>query len=135
MAAHIDVAAAIIRKKDAIFVARRAPNQKMAGLWEFPGGKIETGETPQCCVVRELTEELSMTTAAGAIIATNTHRYEELSVNLIAVEVQMLKDQFTLTVHDRADWVPLNRLLELDLAPADIPIAEKVIAVSEQTGA
>jgi 8-oxo-dGTP diphosphatase len=119
-----DVAAAIILRQDRVLVARRAPGQKMAGLWEFPGGKIEPGETVQSCIVRELYEELAITGHAGPVLTTNLHRYPGGAINLIAVHFDMTGDGWQLSVHDEVDWVNLDTLLDLELAPADIPIAE-----------
>lgn len=123
----INVAAAIIQRGDAVFVARRGPDQKMPSLWEFPGGKLEQDETPQECIVRELAEELSIAVSAGCILGESQHDYPEVSINLIAVETYMLGDKFELTVHDDARWVKLEALLHLDLAPADIPIARELV--------
>jgi 8-oxo-dGTP diphosphatase len=54
------VAAAIIQKEDCILLARRSPGEKLAGFWEFPGGKVENGESPEECLARELREELGI---------------------------------------------------------------------------
>lgn len=123
----IDVAAAIIWKDDLVFVARRGPNQKMAAFWEFPGGKIESSESPQQCIERELAEELSMSAVAGKVLLHSLHEYPDFTVNLIAVEVVLTDDEFELTVHDQWDWVSAESLLDLRLAPADIPIAKALV--------
>jgi 8-oxo-dGTP diphosphatase len=130
----IDVAAAIIRRENSVFVTRRGPNEKMATLWEFPGGKLEANESPQDCIVRELAEELSILASAGKVLLESSHDYPDVTVNLIAVEVEMLGDQFELTVHDEAKWVEIGALLELNLAPADIPIAEALMPRLEVAG-
>jgi 8-oxo-dGTP diphosphatase len=124
MKSATDVAAAIILRQNRVLVARRATGQKMAGLWEFPGGKVEPGESAQSCIVRELQEELAITGHAGAVLITNHHRYPGGAINLIAVQFDMNGDSLELTVHDAVEWVALDELLTLDLAPADIPIAE-----------
>ena len=67
------VAAAIIVDEGFVLVARRAPGQKMAGFWEFPGGKIEPGETLESCIERELAEELGLVGEARDVVATNVH--------------------------------------------------------------
>lgn len=130
----IDVAAAIIRRENSVFVTRRGPNEKMASLWEFPGGKLEANETPQQCIVRELAEELSILASAGKVLIESIHDYPDITVNLIGVEVEMLGDQFELTVHDEAKWVEIDALFELNFAPADIPIVEALKARREVTG-
>lgn len=62
------VAAAIIYRDGNILITRRAPGEKLAGMWEFPGGKFEPGETPQSCIIRELREELGVESDAGEIL-------------------------------------------------------------------
>ncbi|WP_231634715.1 (deoxy)nucleoside triphosphate pyrophosphohydrolase [Novosphingobium sp. KN65.2] len=124
-----DVAAAIIIHKGRVLVTRRAPGQEMAGLWEFPGGKMEPGETPQACIIRELSEELAIACEAGDVLTSNLHTYPGGAINLIAVRVRMITQTCQLSVHDEARWVDGSELLSLDLAPADIPVAEAVRAL------
>ena len=123
------VAAAIIVQHDQVLVTRRARGQKMAGLWEFPGGKLEPGETAATCIVRELAEELGIAAEAGEVLATNLHRYPGGAIELIGIRVRIASEKWTLTVHDAARWVGAADLLSLDLAPADGPIAEAVCAL------
>lgn len=123
-----DVAAAIAIRGNRVLVTRRAPGQKLAGVWEFPGGKLEAGETPQTCIVRELFEELSIACEADEVLTQNLHTYPGGAINLIAVRVRMASDDWQLSVHDEARWVSATELMDLDLAPADIPIAETVIS-------
>jgi 8-oxo-dGTP diphosphatase len=59
------VTAAIIQREDCVLLARRSPGQKLAGFWEFPGGKVENGETPEACLTRELDEELRISVRIG----------------------------------------------------------------------
>lgn len=118
-----DVAAGIIISEGKVFVTRRAPGQKLEGFWEFPGGKLEPGETPQAAVIRELAEELSIEGEAGSILTSSIYCYPGGAINLIGVEVRMTVDHWCLTVHDRAEWISADRLMELELAAADIPIA------------
>lgn len=69
VARHIDVVAAVIRKGDTVFLARRAEGEHLAGYWEFPGGKIELGESPEASLERELGEEFGITARTGACLA------------------------------------------------------------------
>ena len=124
------VAAAIAFKEDRVLVTRRAPGQKLAGFWEFPGGKLEPGETASVCIVRELEEELGVQSAAGDVIVESVHDYPGGSINLIAIEVQLFADRFHLSVHDAAEFVSPSELLSMQLAPADMPIAEELIRLT-----
>jgi 8-oxo-dGTP diphosphatase len=121
-----NVAAAIALRGDRVLVTRRAIGQKMAGLWEFPGGKLEVGETVQACIVREIAEELSVACVAGEVFCESLHQYDGGAINLIAVLVSLDSDCWQLSVHDEARWVGPDELMQLDLAPADIPIAKKL---------
>lgn len=121
------VAASVVYLDGRILISRRAPGQSLAGMWEFPGGKVEQGETPQECIVRELDEELGVASVAGEILITTTYSYPGGTIELIAILVELKSTQFTLQVHDLYEWVGPYDLLSYDLAPADIPIAEEII--------
>ncbi len=78
------VTCAIIEKEGKILIARRAIDQKLAGKWEFPGGKIEDGESPEECLKRELEEEFVIQTDVGEFITSNKHHYDHISIELLA---------------------------------------------------
>jgi 8-oxo-dGTP diphosphatase len=121
-----DVAAAVIVRDGHVLMGRRAPGQNLAGYWEFPGGKLEPGETVQQCVERELAEELSVECVAGAVMMAHLHRYDGGAINLIAVRVHLIGDAWRLSVHDAVEWIGPAGLADLKLAPADIAIVEAV---------
>jgi len=121
-----DVAAAVIRKNNLILVARRAKGEQLEYKWEFPGGKIEPGETPEQCLQRELEEEFSIIAKAERFIGENIFHYPDQSIRLLAYEVRWLSGNFILHVHDKISWIAPEALLEIDLAAADIPIAQFV---------
>lgn len=121
------VAAAIAFNEGKVLVTRRAADQKLAGLWEFPGGKLEPGEDFQTCIVRELEEELGVTSTAGEVLTVSEYEYPGGAISLIAIEVSLHSSDFTLSVHDKYAWIDPGELLELNLAPADIPIAKELI--------
>lgn len=121
------VAAAVIHLNGKILITRRAPGEKFAGKWEFPGGKLEHKETPQECITRELREELGVESVAGEILTSTTYTYPGGTIKLIAIVVTLQSTQFILQVHDLFEWVLPQELLRFELAPADIPIAEEII--------
>ncbi|QQS40267.1 MAG: (deoxy)nucleoside triphosphate pyrophosphohydrolase [Acidobacteriota bacterium] len=118
------VVAAIVIKSDKVLIARRGPNEKLAGSWEFPGGKVESGETPQQSLERELREEFGVTAVAGRIIVESEYVYDHGAFRLLALETELNDEGLSLTVHDRVEWVDMNELGGYKLLPADIPIAE-----------
>jgi len=113
------VTAAVIIENGLLFLARRAPDEKLAGMWELPGGKVEPGETPEECLKRELLEELDMQCRVGELVGTVVHEYEHGEFELLAYRVERLSD-WSLSVHDRAGWVCSNEVLCYPLLPADI---------------
>ncbi|BCO09895.1 NUDIX hydrolase [Desulfolithobacter dissulfuricans] len=124
----IDVAAGVFAKDNQVLVARRAKGQHLAGKWEFPGGKIEHGETPEECLCREFKEEFDVTITVGEYVAESIHKYPDKNIRLLAYYVTLISGNFTLKVHDAIKWVEIKHLLQINLAEADIPIA----AVLEQ---
>lgn len=98
----------------------------MAGMWEFPGGKIEPGETPEQALSRELYEELKIDARVGSHITTTRYEYDFGVVNLSTYFCELVAGTPTLTEHAEADWFPLSNLHELQWAPADIPAVELI---------
>lgn len=121
------VTAAIIIKEQKVLLTRRAPSEKLAGMWEFPGGKVEENESLQECVVREIYEELCLNVNANDVIARSIYSYAHGMFEIIAIDTTILNGEIQLSVHDKADWVPFNELLSYNLLPADIPIAKSII--------
>lgn len=124
-----DVTAAIIFKDGKVLIARRAPGEKHAGGWEFPGGKIEAMETPQECLQRELLEELGIETKVKNFIAESIYEYPKGAIRLLAYKVDPVKGDICLSVHDAYRWVDIRDLLSYELLPADIPIVHKLLEV------
>jgi len=120
------VTAAIIMRDHKVLLTRRGPSGQLAGYWEFPGGKIEDGESLADCLKRELMEELGVLSVIGEIFAESEYHYDHGSFLLIAMYVRLLSDELKLTVHDQAEWVSVADLHTYRLAQADIPIALKL---------
>lgn len=127
------VAAAVIVEAGCLFVTRRGPDEKLAGCWELPGGKIESGESPQQCLQRELLEELSMSATVGGVVARTIHEYEHGSFEMLALETRR-QSGFELIVHDDFAWASPDRLDTLALAPADVDLVHQLISTGVFTG-
>lgn len=121
------VTAAIIVEHGKVLIARRAPGQMLAGMWEFPGGKVEGAETLAQCLVRELREELGLTVVVGTIVAESTYCYDHGELRLVAMDTRIISGTPTPVVHDQIHWVAPSDLEGYNLAPADIPIARIVV--------
>mgnify|MGYP001548874032 CR=1 FL=1 len=124
MKKQIDVVAAIIVKNNQVFAARRKTGIHLAGYWELPGGKLEHGETPEQCLLRELQEELSITTKIGRYIGESLYDYGTKVIRLIAYQVEHIEGRFQLIEHDELRWLSVEELETVEWAPADIPIVE-----------
>lgn len=123
----IDVSASIIVQNNTVLLCKRKPGKSLGGYWEFPGGRIEEGESPQQCLEREIWEELGIEIVAGKTMMEHTHHYDFGIIHLIAIESKVLTGEIELSVHDEYQWVPISKLLTYKLAPADIPFAQHLM--------
>ena len=117
------VVAAAVVKNGRILVVRRAPGQKLEGKWEFPGGKVEAGETDRAALSRELREELGIHGEAGAFVGESEFEYTFGVVRLRLYLFLWHSGEIALTVHDQMGWVTPEDLEGVDFAPADEPLA------------
>ena len=124
---YLPVVAAIIYRDQNLLLARRKPEKSMGGSWEFPGGKIEKGETPESALARELEEEFDLRVSVGPHVATHRHDYEHIKIELIAHETTIEAGEFQLRDHDAIVWVTPQEATSYKLAPADIPILEYIL--------
>jgi 8-oxo-dGTP diphosphatase len=125
------VAAGILIKDGKVLIARRKQGQSHAGLWEFPGGKIEDNETPQECLERELEEELGIKVKPGRIIAESEDHSDHGSFAILAIKAEFISGEITLGVHDAARWVGFEALSTYRLAPADRDLIGKVLGLNK----
>ncbi len=120
------VVAALIECEGKFLVARRSPGRHLAGYWEFPGGKLEPGETREECLAREIREELGAEIRIGDLFAATVHAYDAHEIELYAYSARLLSDALSLSVHDEVRWAVPAELAGYRLAPADVPIALKL---------
>lgn len=122
----IIVTAAIIRKDDMVLIAQRKPGAHLALKWEFPGGKLEAGESPEECLQREIKEELDMDISVGRIFEVVFQDYGNRSILLLCYEA-FIKDGIPRIVdcHD-FKWLDKEEVLNMDLAEADRIIAKRL---------
>lgn len=118
------VTAAILEKNGRIIIAQRKREDRLSGLWEFPGGKIEPDETPEVCLARELKEELDIDVIIGEFFASNIHHYDHISIELMAYRAYWVSGEIRMNDHEAYQWVTVDQLAEFDFSPADIPFVE-----------
>ena len=119
------VICAVIVRDGLALLARRAPGQKHEGLWEFPGGKVEAGETDEACLERELQEEFGIAGRTGAHLCDSVCAYPELDlqITLCAYFFDWQSGEFQLRVHDQIQWADAQALKAARLTAADVQIA------------
>lgn len=128
----IEVAAAIIRdERGRILIARRRAGKAQAGMWEFPGGKLEAGETPEACLRRELREEMNIEIRPTEFFGVNDHNYGAVTIRLIAWLAAFVGGEVRLTDHDEFRWAECGELGEYTWAPADVPFVERLLRGEE----
>jgi len=120
------VACAIIIQNHKVLAVQRGANMKMAGKWEFPGGKLEQGETPSQCIVREILEELSMNIQVEEEWPSTIHQYNDFKIELIPLRCHSAQTCPILKEHQDFQWLDSESLFCVDWAEADIPIRDKV---------
>ena len=121
----INVVAAVIRKGDMVFATQRGyGNYK--DWWEFPGGKIETGESPQDALVREIQEELGATIAVDEFLITVDYDYPEFHLTMDCFWCHVEEGDLTLLEHEASKWLPVNHLRQVDWLPADVMVIEEI---------
>jgi 8-oxo-dGTP diphosphatase len=121
----ITVIAAIVEMDGRILLAQRKKGT-LAGKWEFPGGKLEVGETPEQCLIREMMEEFGVQVEVHDFFCSSTFPYEHGTIELFAYRVTHLQGEFVLYDHQAIQWVTPSELSTFDLSDADIPIAQKL---------
>ena len=129
MKPHIHVACAVIEHDGMILAAQRSETMSMPLKWEFPGGKLESGETPEACLVREVREELAIGISLGRALPVTTHSYETFTVTLYPFVCAPADGVMTLHEHRAIAWMEPEQVSALDWAEADLPIIAGYLAI------
>ncbi len=120
----INVVAAAIEKDGLIFCAQRPEGKSLAGFWEFPGGKLEEGETPEEALIREIKEEFNSEIEIVSYLNEASYEYDFGIVTMKTYLSKLISGDLELLEHQDSKWLPLDRLMELNWAPVDIPAVE-----------
>jgi 8-oxo-dGTP diphosphatase len=122
----LEVVCAIIEHEGRILVVRRKKGEKMEGLWEFPGGKIDEGESPDISISREILEELGIIIVPYGRLPVITYAYPDFIIHLLPFLCHFKKGKVKLKVHDLMNWVSRRDLLKINLCDADKLIARVI---------
>lgn len=125
----IRVVAAVIQRKQngskQIFATQRGYG-KFEGGWEFPGGKIEVGETPQKALIREIKEELDADIVVGDLIDTIEYDYPDFHLSMDCFWCELQSEHVVLNEHEDAKWLSRAQLDSVDWLPADVTLVDKI---------
>ena len=124
---HIEVVAAIIRKEDKIFATQRGYGE-WKDWWEFPGGKMEVGETPEVALVREIREELSAEINVDEFLCTVKYDYPQFHLTMHCYLCSLMTDSLHLNEHEAAKWLTKDELNSVKWLPADLEVVERITA-------
>lgn len=118
------VACALIDADNRVLIAQRPEGKQLAGLWEFPGGKLEPNERPEPALIRELEEELGITVqeACLAPLTFASHAYESFHLLMPLYICRKWQGTVTAREHQQLAWVRANKLRDYPMPPADIPL-------------
>lgn len=121
----IEVVAAVIRDNDKIFATQRGYGEFKDG-WEFPGGKMEAGETPRQALVREISEELDTDIEVGELIDTVEYDYPQFHLTMHCFFCTVKSGNLVLKEHEAAKWLKKDQLDSVSWLPADLSLIEKI---------
>lgn len=122
-------AAALIDPDGRVLITRRPPGKPMAGLWEFPGGKVEPGETPEATLIRELKEELDIDTSASCLapLSFASHAYPDFHLLMPLYVCRRWQGIIRPTEGQETKWVRASDLRRYEMPPADLPLIAPLI--------
>ncbi len=123
----INVVAGIIYRDDGKFlIAQRNLNKNQGGLWEFPGGKLEPGETCEEALAREIREEMAADIEVLECVGENIHHYPEKDIRLMFYKAKLLSDDVTLLEHEDCRWITKEDKDKFEFAGADVKVFEMI---------
>jgi len=125
---HITVTCAIIERDGFVLATQRSASMSMPGKWEFPGGKIDPGESPEECLHREIHEEIAIKIRIASSLPACTHKYPTFTITLLPFICTIENGELILHEHADMVWLMPSQLPTLDWAEADIPVMEAYIS-------
>ena len=122
----LEVTCAIIQRGQQVLICQRSESMKLPLKWEFPGGKVESNETKEECIVREIKEELNLDIELISSLEPAVHHYPEFSITLYPYACRLFGGELKLKEHAQAIWVNIAELNNYDWAAADVSIVSDI---------
>jgi mutator protein MutT len=126
----IDVAAALIFHDGKLLITQRRPNDHLPNLWEFPGGKVEPGETFEACLTREIREELGIEISVGELIEDLTHTYPEKTVRLCFFDCRLVAGQPKAIHVQDLRWIRRDEIRNFEFPAADAKLIDRLATMT-----
>ena len=122
----VDVVAALVRDGERFLICKRPAHKARALMWEFPGGKVEAGESPRQALVRECREELDVTLDVGGLYMQITHEYPDLQIRLSVYEAVIVSGELRNKEHEALCWILPGEIPDYEFCPADVDIIGRI---------
>jgi mutator protein MutT len=123
----IKVTGALLRLEDKYLICKRDSKGSMPGLWEFPGGKLEVGESLEDCLKRELKEELDIDAKIGKLFTSYIYSYSHITYHLFFYDILSFEGVIKMNVHKKIIWETVDRFKYYDFLPGDIPLIKVML--------
>lgn len=123
-----EVVAALIWQGEQFMICQRPAHKARGLLWEFVGGKVESGETKEQALIRECREELAVTVSVGEIFMDVTHEYPDLTVHLTLFNAEIAEGKPQMLEHNDIRWITSREIPDYDFCPADVEILDTIKA-------
>ena len=122
----VDVVAALIRDGERFLICKRPAHKARALMWEFPGGKVEAGESPQDALIRECVEELDITLDVGGLYMQVIHEYPDILIRLSLYEAVIASGELRSKEHEALCWILPREIPDFEFCPADVDIIDRI---------
>ncbi len=127
----VEVVAALIRREDRLLICQRPAHKTQGLLWEFAGGKVEPGETPEDALIRECREELGALVRPVSMFAQTTYDYPDVRVHLTLFAAELVAGEPQLLEHNAIKWITPSEIPDYAFCPADVEILKNIMKESE----
>lgn len=124
----VEVVAALVWRDNKFMICQRPAHKTRGLLWEFVGGKVESGETKEQALVRECREELAVTVSVGNVYTMVTHEYPDLTVHLTLFRAEIPEGEPQLLEHNDIRWITVSEIPQYEFCPADEVILKRLMS-------